>query len=108
MQKAKRRERRKDIRLPKKAPLVVVSSDFAGIFLESEDMSLGGVLLRLKQPVKKGEEITLQFHLPNTVKPIEVKSRIANVRGDEVGVAFVDIEPDDKMQIWSYMISKER
>ena len=109
MKKAKGQDRRRHTRLPQKVPIIVVHGDFEGIYLESEDLSLGGILLRLDRPFPEGTEILLQFHLPNLPRPFEVRGQVANIQGkDGMGVKFTDIEPEAEKAIWNYMISREK
>lgn len=109
MTQGKRPERRKHARVSKKTPVVVLSSDFEGIYLESEDMSLGGICLRLDEPYQEGTEICLQFHLPNRGFPIEVMGVVTSVRGEnEFGVEFIEVDPGVRQDILKYMADRKK
>lgn len=104
----KSKDRRRDIRVPKKVPVVILSGEFEGIFMETEDISLGGTSVRLDRPLKIGTEFVLQFHLPTAGMPIEVKGRITAVKENhEIGIQFLDLDSEAEMEIWNYMISKD-
>jgi Tfp pilus assembly protein PilZ len=103
------KDRRKDIRLTKKVPVVVIRDDTKGTYLESEDLSLGGVLLPLDESFPPGTEVMLHFYLPKRSQPIEVKGKVVNVQREiGVGIQFIDIEPEAKMAIWQFMLSKSK
>ncbi len=64
-------------------------------FHRSANLSLGGLSLRQGLPEEAGTRFALSFVLPGEGSPVEVKSRIANVRptGREfiVGMQFLDL-----------------
>lgn len=99
-------DRRRDVRVPKRVPVVILSGEFEGMFVETEDVSLGGVSIKMERLLKVGTDIMLQFHLPTSGMPIEVNCRVASIKEqNEVGIEFVDLDPDAESEIWNYMIS---
>ena len=57
------------------------------------DISMGGAFLELKPgpALKVGQTFNLVMKLPTEYDPINIKAKVANIRGRGVGIEFVDI-----------------
>jgi Tfp pilus assembly protein PilZ len=53
-----------------------------------KDISNGGVFIETQIPFSKGQEIRLNFQLPNGSKPLEVIGKIVRSNSQGVGVKF--------------------
>jgi len=102
-------EKRRHHRIPTKVRVTATSEDIEDAFMESENMSLGGVLLRTDHLLDEGTELLLRFELPDYRKPIEVKGIVTNVLGENrVGVKFIELDPDTEKAIRYHLLFGER
>lgn len=98
-------DKRKFHRLPKKTWVTILSSQYRGLRVESEDMSLGGILLKLPRPARVGEELELEIQLYELEDPLVVKGKVVAVReNNDAAVEFFDLGPATTRTIWQYLI----
>ncbi|MBL7171158.1 MAG: PilZ domain-containing protein [Candidatus Omnitrophica bacterium] len=71
------------------------------------NISLIGVYLRLKEPLKAGKQIELSFQLPRASKsPIICQAKVkwtAEFKGHHSGVEFIDIKRPDRYKIAGFI-----
>ena len=98
-------EKRLHHRIPTKVRVTATSEDIEDAFMESENMSLGGALLRTDHLLDEGTELLLRFEIPDYRKPIEVKGRVTNILKDNrVGVKFIELDPDTEKAIRYHLL----
>jgi len=80
---------------------------------ESEDISIGGMLIKSKVLIKKGSLVKLKFFLPGQLYHIEVKGEIVRIDEESfkpeygLGVIFQDLDSNAKETIEGF-IKKDR
>ena len=65
------------------------------------NFSTNGLFLGTEDPwqYKVGEEIRLVMTLPNEQAPLELNARVAHVSEKGVGIAFMNLQPEDAMSV---------
>ncbi len=58
-----------------------------------KDISQKGLFIETREPVRKGELISMTFSLPGFNKPLKVKGRITHVTPQGAGVEFMELSP---------------
>lgn len=96
------KERRKFIRLEKSvnifyAPMARMHPPFTTL---SKDISGEGIRIPIERGVKKGEVLELEIALPGE-KSIFALGKVVWLKGKEAGIKFVNIEAEDKAQIFN-------
>lgn len=86
---------------------VTCSYDGDGTLLRSLNISESGMLLQPALDLELGEEISLEFKLPEPGVLLHVLARIARREGVErMGVSFVDLVPEDLNAIHLYVTGR--
>lgn len=98
-------ERRRHPRYPARILTEVLCGQHR-IQAESEDISLGGALIRSAESIRENE-FTLSLYLADqSFHPVEIKGAVTHTRDDHtVGVRFVDPSPSAQKALLSYIIS---
>lgn len=98
-------EKRLHHRIPTEVRVTATSEDIGEAFMESENMSLGGALLRSDHPLEEGTELLLRFELPDYRKSIKVKGIVTNILGENrVGIKFIELEPETEKAIRYHLL----
>jgi CheY-like chemotaxis protein len=72
--------------------------------LRSLNLSESGMLLQPSVDAEPGQEVTLEFKIPEAGEALKVAARIVRKEGQErVGVEFVGLTPEDKNSIELYI-----
>ncbi len=102
-------ERRKHPRVLIRAMVDYESQD-TFLYDYSQNLSEGGLFINTKNPLSVGEVLDLKFSLPDVEKVFQVKGEVRWVIEDEkdglmrgMGIAFKDLDEDDKKLIQSYI-----
>lgn len=75
--------------------------------LRSMNISETGILLQPGIDVENGEEVSLQFRIPETRSDLNLCARIVRKDGAErVGLDFIDLAPEDKNAIQIYVMGR--
>lgn len=79
-----------------------------GIFTRADeklsDLSLGGAFIETKQHYSVGCVLSLRFKLPDVGRFLTCTAIVRNSReGQGFGVQFLDLSPDDRWQLDSYI-----
>lgn len=70
---------------------------FGEVYYSTEDhavnsfftnISNGGMFIETREPLQRGQKITLTYNFPGTDKPVKMKGVITRMDGTGVGVAF--------------------
>jgi len=102
-------DKRKFYRVPKKIWVMIASGEFAGLRIQSEDLSLGGVLIKTRRPLRVGEEILLKLKLFEDEDPVEVKGKVVSIRANnEAAIEFVEADPAATRSIWKHLIENKK
>lgn len=92
--------------MPARIPVSVIDGENNTISAETQDISVGGALLKTDVEIAREREYVLHFYLANVAdNPVARKGRVAHVRDEKViGVQFTDADLNAKRSIWQYMI----
>ncbi|MDQ4121789.1 MAG: PilZ domain-containing protein [Acidobacteriota bacterium] len=79
-----------------------------GIFTRSDekllDLSIGGAFIETSQHYSVGCVLNLRFKLPDAARFLTCTAIVRNSRGGQgFGVQFLDLSPDDRWQLDSYI-----
>ncbi len=93
-----RHERRRHPRIDFNLPIEVVGHEGSHVI---KNFSLGGLLVQTEAAshLRTGDEIDLMIKLPSEKSTIQVRSRIAHVTGNAIGVEFVNLIPQHAMAL---------
>jgi c-di-GMP-binding flagellar brake protein YcgR len=75
----------------------------------SKDLSREGIKLNTDKPLRKGDLIELEIHVPDDAQPVHTTAKVVwsrNCRGrdqgSDYGVSFLMIDPVDKFRVLDY------
>jgi hypothetical protein len=96
------RERRRYFRYPISLPVIVQRQSRQEIRCNSVDISVGGMALSTQVPLVPGENVRVQFTLPDHEAPILAESTICWSKTGHLGVRFESISDEHKseLQVW--------
>jgi diguanylate cyclase (GGDEF)-like protein/PAS domain S-box-containing protein len=96
------RERRRYFRCPVSIPVIIGSESIQEVWCNSVNISGGGMALSTQVPFLPGENVRVQFTLPNHEVPLSAESTICWSKTGNLGVRFVSISDDQKsvLQVW--------
>ncbi len=113
MSSANSPEKRKHPRI--KGTVVEYSKTAEGPFHEPaflKDVSIGGICLYVREPIKEGTLIYLKIHLLGNTEPISVKGKVVwhgrshYLNYHDLGVQFVDMSQYDQQQMAEYVVAQ--
>lgn len=98
-------DRRKNSRVSIDVQVEIMTGGKKRIPAETEDVSLGGILLRAEQSLEGEREFILNLYLANVAGgPIRRIGKVAHNRGENrVGIQFVDINPAAERALREYL-----
>jgi len=98
-------ERRRNARIPVEVPVVVRLADGSGQMKASTvDLGEGGMAVKLPHRPQNLTGLTVGFQLPGTAQSIECMAEMAwETAGRQVGIRFVDLAPETRDQIRSWL-----
>jgi len=96
------RERRRYFRCPVSIPVIIRSESMQEVWCNSVNISGGGMALSTQVPFLPGENVRVQFTLPDHEVPLSAESTICWSKTDNLGVRFVSISDEQKsvLQVW--------
>jgi CheY-like chemotaxis protein len=96
------RERRRYFRYPVSIPVIIRSEGMQEVWCNSVDISGGGMALSTQVPFLPGENVRVQFTLPDHEVPLSAESTICWSKTGNFGVRFVSISDEQKseLQVW--------
>ncbi len=104
MRGAKLRERRRHVRLPFRTT-VIVRAGTKYFKANSLNISVAGMLLDTSDGAEPGQDVGLEFLMPDSGQPIRVRGKV--VRKEEpnsIGVEFIVLSPSDQDAIQRYIL----
>ena len=65
------------------------------------DFSMSGLFIELDEPDRfaRGDKVSLVLELPFANKPIVVQARVMRMNDEGIGVQFLDLYPEDRMEL---------
>lgn len=96
------RERRRYFRCPVSIPVIIRSKSMQEVWCNSVNVSGGGMALSTQVPFLPGENVCVQFTLPDHKVPLSAESTICWSKTGNMGVRFVSISDEQKsvLQVW--------
>jgi CheY-like chemotaxis protein len=103
MDRAMWKEVRRFARLPLRTPVTCRLGD-QRLKLESVNVSEGGMLLEPSGGLEPGEEVSLEFAIPEVAEPVNPRARVVRKEStDRVAVEFTLLTPKDRKAIERYI-----
>jgi hypothetical protein len=95
------RERRRYFRYPVTIPVTIVRKDMPALHCYSVNISEGGMAVSTFVPLTAGEDVQVEFTLPDHQAPFLAESKICWWRTGHLGVRFVSLkERKSELQDW--------
>ena len=95
-------ERRRYFRYPVSVPVIIRSESMQEVWCKSVNISRGGMALSTQVPLVPGENVRVQFTLPDHAVPFFAESTICWSKTGHLGVRFLSIsdERESELQVW--------
>jgi len=100
------RERRRYFRCPISIPVVIQRRALWEVRCHSVNISEGGMALSTFVPLGPGEEVQVQFTLPDHKMPFVVESKVCWWKTGHLGVRFVSFSPERKSELQDWLSQK--
>ena len=100
------RERRRYFRCPLSIPTVILRRTLPEVRCHSVNISEGGMAVSTFVPLSPGEEVQVQFTLPDHTIPLLAESRICWWKTGHLGVRFVSFPPERKTELQDWLSQK--
>jgi hypothetical protein len=100
------RERRRYFRCPLSIPIVILRRPLPEVRCNSVNISEGGMAVSTFVPLSSGEEVQVQFTLPDQKAPFLAESRICWWKTGHLGVRFVSFSPERKSELQDWLSRK--
>ena len=96
------RERRRYFRCPISNPVTILRRNMPEVRCQSVNISEGGMAVSALVPLNAGEEVQVQFTLPDHKEPFLVNSTICWLKTGDFGVRFVSLPlgRESELQEW--------
>ena len=90
-------------RIPVKLDAVLISE---GVTLKETITNIGlqGAFVTVPSRTEVGYLVNLRFRPPSTPQPMELLAQITRQTPDGVGLEFLDLDTEDRRQLWSALI----
>jgi ActR/RegA family two-component response regulator len=100
------RERRRYFRCPISIPIVILRRTQPEVRCTSMNISEGGMAISTFVPLSPGEEVQVQFSLPDHPVPFLLEARICWWRTGHLGVRFGSVSPERKSELQGWLSQK--
>lgn len=100
------RERRRYFRCPVAIPVKIVRQNAADVRCYSVNLSEGGMAVSTFVPLVAGEDVKVQFTLPEHNVPFLVESKICWWKTGHLGVRFVSLSGERKSELQDWLSQK--
>jgi diguanylate cyclase (GGDEF)-like protein/PAS domain S-box-containing protein len=96
------RERRRYYRCPVSTPVIIRKDNGHDILCNSVNISGGGMALNTGVPLVAGEEVGVEFTLPDHKAPVLATATICWMKTGHIGLRFVSLSQEHKseLQVW--------
>jgi diguanylate cyclase (GGDEF)-like protein/PAS domain S-box-containing protein len=96
------RERRRYFRCPVSTPVIIRKENGQEIRCNSVNISCGGMALSTGVPLVHGEDVGVEFTLPDHEAPVLAKATICWLKTGHIGLRFVSLSQKHKaeLQVW--------
>jgi hypothetical protein len=100
------RERRRYFRYPISIPVTILSQSMPEVRCDSVNISDGGIAVSTFVPLIAGEDVQVQFTLPDHKVPFVAESRICWWKSGHLGVRFVSLSQEHKSELQGWLSQK--
>jgi ActR/RegA family two-component response regulator len=100
------RERRRYFRCPVSVCVTILRRSMPEVRCDSVNISEGGMAVRTLVPLSAGEEVRVQFTLPDHKDTFLAESRICWWKGSHLGIRFVSLAPEHKSRLQAWLSRK--
>lgn len=100
------RERRRYFRYPVAIPITILRQSMPEVRCYSVNISEGGMAVSTFVPLNAGEDVRVQFTLPDHEVPFLAESRICWWKTGHLGVLFVSLSPERKSELQDWLSQK--
>jgi hypothetical protein len=100
------RERRRYFRCPISNPVIILRRNMTEVRCRSVNISEGGMALSAVVPLDAGEDVQVQFALPDHKEPFLAKSTICWLKTGHFGVRFVSLPLERKSELQQWLSRK--
>src|ERR1022692_4086916 len=100
------RERRRYFRCPISIPVIVLRRNMPEVHCYSVNISEGGMAVSTFVPLIAGEDVQVQFTLPDHKKPFLADSKICWLKSGRIGVRFVSLSQEHKSELQGWLSQK--
>jgi CheY-like chemotaxis protein len=100
------RERRRYFRCPVAIPVTILRQSLPEVRCYSVNISEGGMAVSTFVPLSPGEEVQVQFRLPDHEVPFLAESRICWWKTGHLGIRFVSFPPERKSKLQDWLSRK--
>jgi CheY-like chemotaxis protein len=100
------RERRRYFRYPISIPVTILSQSMPEVRCDSVNISDGGIAVSTFVPLIAGEDVEVQFTLPDHKVPFVAESRICWWKSGHLGVRFVSLSQEHKSELQDWLSQK--
>src|ERR1035437_9876726 len=100
------RERRRYFRCPISIPVTILRQSMPEVRCYSVNISEGGMAVSTFVPLSAGEDVRVQFTLPDHKAPFLAESRICWWKTGHLGVRFVSLSREHKSELQDWLSQK--
>ena len=100
------RERRRYFRCPISLPVIVRREGGQEIRCNSVNISGGGMALSTQVPMAPGENVRVQFTLPDHEAPVLAESTVCWLKKGHLGIRFVSLADDHNSELQTWLSQK--
>ena len=100
------RERRRYFRCPISIPVVILRRAEPEVRCHSVNISAGGMAVSTFVPLRAGEDVRVQFTLPDHKAPLLAESTICWWKTGHLGVRFVSLSQEHKSELQGWLSQK--
>ncbi len=100
------RERRRYFRCPISIPVTILRQSVREVRCCSVNISDGGMAVNTSDPLSPGEDVQVQFTLPDHKVPFVAESRICWWKTGHLGVRFVSLSQEHKSELRGWLSQK--
>jgi CheY-like chemotaxis protein len=100
------RERRRYFRCPVSVPVTILRQSMPEVRCHSVNISEGGMAVSTLVPLVAGEDVQVQFTLPDHERTLLAESKICWLKSGRLGVRFVSLSKECKSEVQGWLSGK--
>jgi CheY-like chemotaxis protein len=100
------RERRRSFRCPVSVPVTILRQSMPEVRCHSVNISEGGMAVSTFVPLVAGEDVQVQFTLPDHERALLAESKICWLKSGRLGVRFVSLSKECKSELQGWLSGK--